>query len=160
MTATKNHAATSRPRHGGRDAQGATATATPKGATATTSRARRGHDMHGHDRIQRNVPARYHTTRQNTIVQTYQRCTMQQTPPVGECPPGAKSKAAGSLVLTLNARWNIFGLPVTHEGFTYLVAATVAASYILCIMFLGLMLMMVERSSGPHRYLAAITHCA
>lgn len=84
MTATKNHAATSRPRHGGRDAQGATATATPKGATATTgttSRARRGHDMHGHDRIQRNVPARYHTTRQNTIVQTYQRCTMQQTPP-------------------------------------------------------------------------------
>lgn len=147
MTATKNHAATSRPRHGGRDAQGATATATPKGATATTgttSKARRGHDMHGHDRIQRNVPARYHTTRQNTIVQTYQRCTMQQTPPVGECPPGAKSKAAGSLVLTLNARWNIFGLPVTHEGFTYLVAATVVAPYILCIMFLGLMLMAVK----------------
>lgn len=160
MTATKNHAATSRPRHGGRDAQGATATATPKGATATTSRARRGHDMHGHDRIQRNVPARYHTTRQNTIVQTYQRCTMQQTPPVGECPPGAKSKAAGSLVLTLNARWNIFGLPVTYEVFTYLVVATVSAPYILCIMFLGLMLMVVERSSGPHRYLAAITHCA
>ena len=24
----------------------------------------------------------------------------------------------------------------------------------------GLMLMVVERSSGPHRYLAAITHCA
>lgn len=163
MTATKNHAATSRPRHGGRDAQGATATATPKGATATTgttSRARRGHDMHGHDRIQRNVPARYHTTRQNTIVQTYQRCTMQQTTPVGECPPGAKSKAAGSLVLTLNARWNIFGLPVTYEVFTYLVVATVSAPYILCIMFLGLMLMVVERSSGPHRYLAAITHCA
>lgn len=163
MTATKNHAATSRPRHGGCDAQGATATATPKGATATTgttSRARRGHDMHGHDRIQRNVPARYHTTRQNTIVQTYQRCTMQQTPPVGECPPATKSKAAGSLVLTLNARWNIFGLPVTYEVFTYLVVATVYAPYILCIMFLGLMLMVVERSSGPHRYLAAITHCA
>lgn len=46
-----------------------------------TRRARRGHDMHGHDRIQRNVPARYHTTRQNTIAQTFQRCTMQQTPP-------------------------------------------------------------------------------
>lgn len=98
----------------------------------------------GHDRIQRNVPARYHTTRQNTIIQTFQCCTMQQTTPVGECPPGAKSKAAGSLVLTLNARWNIFGLPVTHEGFTYLVVATVVAPYILCIMFLGLMLMAVK----------------
>lgn len=64
--------------------------------------------------------------------------------PVGECPPGAKSKAAGSLVLTLNARWNIFGLPVTHEVFTYLVVATVVAPYILCIMFLGLMLMAVK----------------
>lgn len=98
----------------------------------------------GCDRIQRNVPARYHTTRQNTIAQTFQRCAMQQTPPVGECPPGAKSKAAGSLVLTLNARWNIFGLPVTHEVFTYLVVATVVAPYILCIMFLGLMLMAVK----------------
>ena len=68
---------------------------------------------------------------------------MQQTPPVGEPPPGAKSKAAGSLVLTLNARWNIFGLPVTYEVFTYLVVATVSAPYILCIMFLGLMLMVV-----------------
>lgn len=85
---------------------------------------------------------------------------MQQTPPVGEPPPATKSKAAGSLVLTLNARWNIFGLPVTYEVFTYLVVATVYAPYILCIMFLGLMLMVVERSSGPHRYLAAITHCA
>ena len=119
-----------------------------------------GHDGHGHDRIQRNVPARYHTTRQNTIAQTFQRCAMQQTPPVGECPPGAKSKAAGSLVLTLNARWNIFGLPVTYEVFTYLVVATVSAPYILCIMVFGLMLMMVERSSGLHQYLTAITHCA
>jgi len=47
-------------------------------------------------------------------------------------------------VLTLNARWNIFGLPVTHEVFTYLVVATVVAPYILCIMFLGLMLMAVK----------------
>lgn len=100
--------------------------------------------MHGHDRIQRNVPARYHTTRQNTIAQTFQCCTMQQTPPVGESPPATKNKAAGSLVLTLNARWNIFGLPVTHEVFTYLVVATVVAPYILCIMFLGLMLMAVK----------------
>lgn len=81
-------------------------------------------------------------------------------PWVGEGPPGRKTGAAGSLVLTLNARWNIFGLPVTYEVFTYLVVATVSAPYILCIMFLGLMLMVVERSSGPHRYLAAITHCA
>ena len=52
--------------------------------------------------------------------------------------------------------WRVVG----RAGVAYLVAATVAAPYILCIMFLGLMLMMVERSSGPHRYLAAITHCA
>lgn len=84
------------------------------------------HDTPKHNRT--NVPTLHHAT--NT--------------PVGECPPGAKSKAAGSLVLTLNARWNIFGLPVTHEVFTYLVVATVVAPYILCIMFLGLMLMAVE----------------
>lgn len=52
--------------------------------------------------------------------------------------------------------WRVVG----RAGVAYLVAATVAAPYILCIMFLGLMLMVVERSSGPHRYLAAITHCA
>lgn len=85
---------------------------------------------------------------------------IRQTPGWGSVPPGQKAGAAGSLVLTLNARWNIFGLPVTYEVFTYLVVATVYAPYILCIMFLGLMLMVVERSSGPHRYLAAITHCA
>lgn len=157
MTATKNHAATSRPRHGGCDAQGATATATPKGATATTgttSRARRGHDMHGHDRIQRNVPARStrHATPQankHSSEQTFDRTHVlmlhiQQPPPWGSLPPGQKAGAAGSLVLTLNARWNIFGLPVTHEVFTYLVVATVVAPYILCIMFLGLMLMAVK----------------
>lgn len=70
-----------------------TATAT----TGTTSRARRGHDMHGHDRIQRNVPARYHTTRQNTIAQTYQCCTMQQTPPWGSLPPGPSAGAGGTI---------------------------------------------------------------
>ena len=69
---------------------------------------------------------------------------MQQTPPWGSVPPAQKAGAAGSLVLTLNARWNIFGLPVTHEVFTYLVVATVVAPYILCIMFLGLMLMAVK----------------
>ena len=157
-TNTAGATATAAPRHGHTQGRhGHVTTTTPRGVT--TSRARRprhatarpqprrdhdGHDWHGHDRIQRNVPAQYHTTRQNTIAQTFQRCTMQQTPPVGECPPGAKSKAAGSLVLTLNARWNIFGLPVTHEVFTYLVVATVVAPYILCIMFLGLMLMAVK----------------
>ena len=139
----------------------ATATATPWPRRA---QARHGHDhaqsRHLQPRTQRNVPARYHTTRQNTIAQTFQRCTIQQTPPWGSLSPGQKAGAAGSLVLTLNARWNIFGLPVTYEVFTYLVVATVSAPYILCIMFLGLMLMVVERSSGPHRYLAAITHCA
>ena len=109
-----------------------------------------------------------HATRQpnkHSSEQTFDRTHVpmlhiRQTPGWGSVPPGQKAGAAGSLVLTLNARWNIFGLPVTYEVFTYLVVATVAAPYILCIMFLGLMLMMVERSSGPHRYLAAITHCA
>lgn len=130
-----------RPRHGhdGRD----TATATTRPRSHTKERARViPHDTPKHNRT--NVPMLHHAT----------------NIPVGECPPGSKSKAACSLVLTLNARWNIFGLPVTYEVFTYLVVATVSAPYILCIMFLGLMLMVVERSSGPHRYLAAITHCA
>ena len=70
--------------------------------------------------------------------------TAGATAPWGSLPPGQKAGAAGSLVLTLNARWNIFGLPVTHEVFTYLVVATVVAPYILCIMFLGLMLMAVK----------------
>ena len=60
-------------------------------------------------------------------------------------------------MLTLNARWNIFGLPVTYEVFTYLVAATVAAPYILCIMFLGLMLMAVEQLK-PYQRLAVHSH--
>ena len=143
----------SQPHDGDTKTAGATATAAPRHGhiqgrhghvTAATPRPRRDHDGRGHDRIQRNVPARYHTTRQNTIAQTFQRCTMQQTPPWGSVPPGQKAGAAGSLVLTLNARWNIFGLPVTHEVFTYLVVATVVAPYILCIMFLGLMLMAVK----------------
>lgn len=185
MTATKRRRAPQpRPRR---------ATATSRDATATSRRphpgaSRRpghdghatarpqprrdhdGHDGHGHDRIQRNVPA--HSTRHATpqankhsSKQTFDRTHVlmlhiQQPPPWGSLPPGQKAGAAGSLVLTLNARWNIFGLPVTYEVFTYLVVATVSAPYILCIMFLGLMLMVVERSSGPHRYLAAITHCA
>lgn len=157
-------------------------------ATARTPRRDR-HDGHSHDvsttgtaviaysgrgcgcdRIQRNVPARStrHATPQankHSSEQTFDRTHVlmlhiQQPPPWGSLPPGQKAGAAGSLVLTLNARWNIFGLPVTYEVFTYLVVATVSAPYILCIMFLGLMLMVVERSSGPHRYLAAITHCA
>lgn len=74
------------------------------GATATaTSWPRRDHDGHGHDRIQRNVPARYHTTRQNTIVQTFQRCTMQQTPLWGSLPPGLSAGAGGTIAEI--ARW-------------------------------------------------------
>lgn len=117
-------------------------------ATGTAMIAYKGTCPHiAHDtphRKRTNVPTLHHAT--NT--------------PVGEPPPDTKSKAAGSLVLTLNARWNIFGLPVTYEVFTYLVVATVSAPYILCIMVFGLMLMMVERSSGLHQYLTAITHCA
>lgn len=131
---TADTTATATARHGGCDAQGAAVTATtdatqpqPQPRSHTKERARAiPHDTPKHNRT--NVPTLHHAT--NT--------------PVGECPPGAKSKAAGSLVLTLNARWNIFGLPVTHEVFTYLVVATVVAPYILCIMFLGLMLMAVK----------------
>lgn len=78
----------------------------------------------GCDRIQRNVPA--HSTRHATpqankhsSEQTFDRTHVlmlhiQQPPPWGSLPPGQKAGAAGSLVLTLNARWNIFGLPVTY----------------------------------------------
>ena len=93
-----------------------------------------------------------HATRQpnkHSSEQTFDRTHVpmlhiRQTPGWGSVPPGQKTGAACSLVLTLNARWNIFGLPVTHEVFTYLVVATVVAPYILCIMFLGLMLMAVK----------------
>lgn len=117
--------------------------------------------MHGHAIVQTKERARLiaHDTQSvnRTNIPPLQHTT---NPRWGSLPPAQKTGAAGSLVLTLNARWNIFGLPVTYEVFTYLVVATVSAPYILCIMFLGLMLMVVERSSGPHRYLAAITHCA
>lgn len=91
---TADTTATATARHGGCDAQGAAVTAT---TDATQPRPRRGHDMHGHDRIQRNVPARYHTTRQNTIVQTFQRCAMQQIPPWGSLPPGLSAGAGGTI---------------------------------------------------------------
>lgn len=128
--------------------------------------ARRTQTRHGHDHAQSHHPQSRHTKERaraiphdtpkhnRTNVPTLHHAT---NTPVGECPPGAKSKAAGSLVLTLNARWNIFGLPVTHEVFTYLVAATVAAPYILCIMFLGLMLMAVEQLK-PYQRLAVHSH--
>lgn len=106
----------SQPHDGDTKTADATATATPRDVTATAwpqprhdgrprrarrpgrnavPRPRRGHDMHGHDRIQRNVPARYHTTRQNTIAQTFQRCTMQQTPPWGSLPRTQKARPLG-----------------------------------------------------------------
>ena len=115
--------------------------------------ARRTQTRHGHDHAQSHHPQSRHTKeRARAIPHDTPKHNRTNVPmlhhatntPVGECPPGTKSKAAGSLVLTLNARWNIFGLPVTHEVFTYLVVATVVAPYILCIMFLGLMLMAVK----------------
>lgn len=97
--------ATATARHGHTQGRhGHVTTATPRGVT--TSRARRprhGHDGHGaatsrrgHDRIRGTCPRKYHTTRQNTIAQTFQRCTMQQTPPWGSVPPAQK---AGPLAL-------------------------------------------------------------
>ena len=88
---------------------------------------------------------------------------MQQTPPVGECPP--RRKKQGRWVSGLKAECDFRGYleklghdaigwngavflrcwrVVGRAGVAYLVAATVAAPYILCIMFLGLMLMAVK----------------
>ena len=136
-------------------------------ATARTPRRDR-HDGHSHDmtdghdvsttgtaviaykgtcpHVAHDTPHRKRTNiraNRRSIEHMYQCCTYNKPPGRG-VPPGQKAGAAGSLVLTLNARWNIFGLPVTHEVFTYLVVATVVAPYILCIMFLGLMLMAVK----------------
>lgn len=156
--APRPHPGTPQPRHDGHvqgrhDVQGTTATPRPR-------RTRHSHS-HAAATIAYKGTCPRDTTR-HAKTQSHKRSNVApcNKHPRGGVPPGAKSKAAGSLVLTLNARWNIFGLPVTYEVFTYLVVATVSAPYILCIMFLGLMLMVVERSSGPHRYLAAITHCA
>ena len=84
VTATSRRPCPGTPRHPGHDSH---ATARPQ-----PRHGHDGHDGHGHDRIQRNVPARYHTTRQNTIAQTFQRCTMQQTPPWGSVPPAQKAR--------------------------------------------------------------------
>lgn len=82
-TKTADATATATARHGHTQGRhGHVTTAMSRDVTASRARRpRHGHDGHGHDRIQRNVPALYHTTRQNTIAQTFQRCTMQQTPP-------------------------------------------------------------------------------
>ena len=147
----------SQPHDGDTKTVGTTATATPRHGHVQGRHD--GHDGHGHDRIRGTCPR---DITRHAKTQSHKRSNVApcNKHPRGGVSPRRKSKAAGSLVLTLNARWNIFGLPVTYEVFTYLVVATVSAPYILCIMFLGLMLMVVERSSGPHRYLAAITHCA
>lgn len=55
----------------------ATATARPRSCTATS---------HMQLRKQRNAPARYHTTRQNTIAQTFQCCTYNKPPGRGVSP--------------------------------------------------------------------------
>lgn len=75
-------------------------TATPRDArrTATTclrhARRPRARREHGVNTI---APAQYHTTRQNTIAQTFQCCTMQQTPPWGSLPPGPSAGAGGTI---------------------------------------------------------------
>lgn len=141
---TAGATATAAPRHGhiqGRhDVQGTTATPRHGHSHDVTTTATTGTDM-----IAYKGTCPRDTTR-HAKTQSHKRSNVApcNKHPRGGVPPGAKSKAAGSLVLTLNARWNIFGLPVTHEVFTYLVVATVVAPYILCIMFLGLMLMAVK----------------
>lgn len=82
---TADTTATATARHGGCDVQGAAVTATtwPRHARPRS---------HAKERA-----ARYHTTRQNTIVQTFQRCTTQQTPPWGSLPPGLSAGAGGTI---------------------------------------------------------------
>ncbi len=57
---------------------------------------------------------------------TTRHATRQHHPP-GRGYPRDKSKAAGPLVLTLNASQTIFELHVTHEIFTRIGYATVVA---------------------------------
>lgn len=85
---TASATATATPRHGhvqGRHGHVTTATPRPR-------RARCSHVTTWPRSHKRNVPARYHTTRQNTIVQTFQCCAMQQTPPWGSVPPAQKAR--------------------------------------------------------------------
>lgn len=63
----------------------------------------------------RTCARKYHTTRHTS------------TPPRGRGYPRIKNRAAGPLVLTLNASQTIFELHVTHEIFTRIGYATVVA---------------------------------
>ena len=74
-----------------------------------------GRDAQAHT-YDRTCAHKYHTTR-HTSTHT----------PLGRGYPRDKSKAAGPLVLTLNARQTIFELRVTHEIFTRIGYATVVA---------------------------------
>ena len=75
-------------------------TSTATGTTAMHGHARRTQTRHGHDRaqshhpqsrIQRNVPAQYHTTRNTSTEQTFQRCICNK--PLGRGgSPGPKSR--------------------------------------------------------------------
>ena len=67
-TKTADATATAAPRHG--HIQGRHSHAT---ARTQPRRDHDGHDGHGHDRIQRNVPARYRTTRNTSTEQTFER---------------------------------------------------------------------------------------
>lgn len=79
--------------HGGHDT-------TATGTTAMHGHARRTQTRHGHDRaqshhpqsrIQKNVPAQYHTTRNTSTEQTFQRCICNK--PLGRGgSPGPKSR--------------------------------------------------------------------
>lgn len=104
---TADATATATPRHGriqGR--HGHVTTATPRHGHShdVTTTATTATDMIAYKERARAIP--HDTPKHNhTNVLMLHHAT---NTPVGECPPGAKSKAAGSLVLTLNARWNIF----------------------------------------------------
>ena len=140
-------------------------TATSRRPHPGTSR-RPGHDGHatattGTDMIAYKGTCPRDTTR-HAKTQSHKRSNVA---PCNKHPRGGVSprrKKQGRWLSSADAECSLEHFWITRysRSLTYLVAATVAAPYILCIMFLGLMLMAVERSSGPHRYLAAITHCA
>ena len=96
-----------------------------------TDRPRPRHDhMHGHAHVthgyHRHERHRHRHMTARAHANTTRHATRQHHPP-GRGYPRLKNRAAGPLVLTLNASQTIFALRVTHEIFTRIGHATVVA---------------------------------
>ena len=82
------------------------------------------HVTHGYHRHERH---RHRHMTAHARTNTTRHATRQHVPPVGKGTPRIKNRAAGPLVLPLNAPQTIFELRVTHEIFTRIGYATVVA---------------------------------